>query len=544
MPDIDDILTITEAAEAISSRRLSAVELTESLLHRVEDWQSTLKAFITVTADHALDQARAADAEISAGKYRGPLHGIPFGLKDIYATSGILTTAHSRILKDNIPDENCAPVDRLYDAGAILLGKLSTHEFAHGGPAFDLPWPPARNPWNPAHFTGGSSSGSGAAVAAGLVLGAMGSDTGGSVRNPASLCGTVGLKPTYGLISRHGVIPNSYTFDTCGPLTWTVKDSALMLQAVVGYDSRDAGSVNCGVPDYSAALNDDIRGLRVGVVRHFWEEDLPANNEVKAAMETALAVLEELGTVQEEVRLRPMQDYCDVKIVIAESELFALHHQDFIKRPDDFCADFLGRSLPAVLFSGSDYVHAQRERRIMLDEMKKVYECFDVLVTPSQYGPAPPMNSFNSADSFWKNPAIATPFNVAAGPSISICMGFSESGLPLGLQISGCPFDDARVIQVAHAYEQATPWRDTRPSLETARSVEIEAIHPTPMQSTEECSPEIEDEVRKMVALHGLSLSDKHLSYIDAAAPFAKARAERLRSQRSYATDLSSTFRV
>jgi aspartyl-tRNA(Asn)/glutamyl-tRNA(Gln) amidotransferase subunit A len=543
MPDIDDILTITEAAEAISSRELSVVELTESLLNRIEDWQSTLNAFITVTADHALDQAQAADAEISAGNYRGPLHGIPFGLKDIYETAQILTTAHSKILEENVPDEDCAPADCLYKAGAILLGKLSTHEFAHGGPAFDLPWPPARNPWNPAHFTGGSSSGSGAAVAAGLVLGAMGSDTGGSVRNPASLCGTVGLKPTYGLISRHGVIPNSYTFDTCGPLTWTVKDSALMLQALVGHDPRDAGSVNCAVPDYSAALNDDIQGLHVGVVRHFWEEDLPANDEVKAAMETALTVLGDLGAVQEEVRLRPMQDYCDVKIVIAESELFALHHQDFMTRPGDFCAEFLGRSLPAVLFSGSDYVHAQRERRIMLDEMKKVFEYFDVLVTPSQYGPAPLLNGLNTASSFWKNPTIATPFNVAAGPSISVCMGFSESGLPLGLQISGSPFDDARVMQVAHAYEQATPWRDTRPTLEAAQSVEIQAVPPILAQPTEPCDPKIADEVRKMVALHGLSLSEEHLALIDGAAPFAKSRAERLRSKRHYGADLSSTFR-
>ena len=543
MSETDPIPTIAEAAQAISARELSATELTESLLKRVEAWQPHLDAFITLTADHALEQARAADAEVAAGRYRGPLHGIPFGLKDIYGTAGILTTAHSKILEANVPTEDCAPVERLYAAGAILLGKLATHEFAHGGPAFDLPWPPARNPWNPAHFTGGSSSGSGAAVAAGLVLGAMGSDTGGSVRNPASLCGTVGLKPTYGVISRYGVIPNSYTFDACGPLTWTVEDCAIMLQALAGYDGRDASSANRPAPDYRSALGGDLHGLRVGVLRHFWEEDLPANDEVKTAMEVALAVLTDLGASLEDARMRPMQDYCDVKIVIAESELFALHHQDFMTRPGDFCVDFLGRSLPAVLFSGSDYVHAQRERQIMLSEMEDIYERFDVLVSPSQYGPAPLLTGFNTVSYFWQRPTIATPFSVTGGPAISVCMGFSDSGLPLGLQIAGRPFDDARVLQAAHAYEQATPWRQRRPSLEAAAAVERSPDPAQPPVQEEPCSAELRDEVRRAVAASGLSLSDEQLAIIDGAAPFAKARAERLRSKRPYGTELSNTFR-
>ena len=543
MSEIDNILTIAEAAEAISSRELSATELTESLLKRVEAWQPHLDAFITLTKDHALEQARTADAEVAVGRYRGPLHGIPFGLKDIYGTAGILTTAHSKILEANVPTEDCAPVERLYAAGAILLGKLATHEFAHGGPAFDLPWPPARNPWNPAHFTGGSSSGSGAAVAAGLVLGAMGSDTGGSVRNPASLCGTVGLKPTYGVISRYGVIPNSYTFDACGPLTWTVEDCAVMLQALAGYDHRDSSSADRPAPDYRSALDGDLRGLRVGVVRHFWEEDLPANDEVKAAMEAALTVLADLGASLEDVRMRPMQDYCDVKIVIAESELFALHHQNFMTRPGDFCVDFLGRSLPAVLFNGSDYVHAQRERQIMLGEMDDIYERFDLLVSPSQYGPAPLLTGFNTISYFWKTPTITTPFSVTGSPAISVCMGFSDSGLPLGLQIAGRPFEDARVLQTAHAYEQATPWRQQRPSLVSAAAVGRAAL-PTPSPVPEEsCSTELRDEVRRAVTASGLSLSDEQLAIIDGAAPFAKARAERLRSARPYGTELANTFR-
>ncbi len=538
----DAIPTIAEAARAIEAKDLSATELTEASLRRAEAWQPHLDAFITLTADHALEQARAADRELSAGNRRGPLHGIPFGLKDIYETAGILTTAHSKILANHLPADDCAPVERLYACGAVLLGKLATHEFAHGGPAFDLPWPPARNPWNPAHFTGGSSSGSGAAVAAGLVPGAMGSDTGGSVRNPASLCGTVGLKPTYGLISRYGVLPNSYTFDVCGPLTWTVEDCAIMLQALAGFDPRDSGSADREPPDYRAALTGDIRGLRVGVVRHFWEEDLPANSEVKAGMEAALAVLADLGAVLEDVRLRPMQDYCDVKIVIGESELFALHHRDFMTRPGDFCRDFLGRSLPAVLFSGADYVHAQRERRIMLREMEDVYERFDVLVSPSQYGPAPLLNGFDTVSYFWRNPTIATPFNVTGGPAISVCMGFSESGLPLGLQIAGRPFDDARVLRTAHAYESATPWRGKRPSLEAARNAEVKSESAPPTERGTSGGGALRGEVERAVRAHGLTLGDELLAIIEEAAPHAKARAERLRTGRPYDVELSNTF--
>ena len=542
MSESDAIPTIAEAARAIAAREISATELTESLLRRVEAWNPRLDAFITLTADIALDQARNADAEIAAGRIRGPLHGVPFGLKDVYATAGILTTAHSKILEDHVPDEDCAPASRLYDAGAILLGKLATHEFAHGGPAFDLPWPPARNPWNPKHFTGGSSSGSGAAVAAGLVLGAMGSDTGGSVRNPASLCGIVGLKPTYGLISRYEVIPNSYTFDVCGPMTWTVEDCAIMLQALAGYDPRDASCVNRPLPDYRAALGGDLRGLRVGVVRHFWEEDLPANGEVRAAMEAALTVLAELGGALEDVRLRPMQDYADVKIVIGEAELFAVHHPDFATRPGDFCEDFLARSLPAVLFSGTDYVQAQRERRRMLAEMRAVYDRYDVLVTASQYGPAPLLTGFKTTSYFWENPAIATPFSVTGGPAISVCMGFSESGLPLGLQIAGRPFDDARVLQVAHAYETATPWRQRRPSLDADKAIETTSDAAPQLRQDEPCSPDLRDEVRRAVAAHGLALTEAQLAIIDEAAPYAKARAARLRRLRPYGAELANTF--
>ncbi len=320
-------MTIAEVARRIEKKELSPVELTTALIRRAEALDPQLDAFLLPTPERALDQARAAEREIAAGRYRGAMHGIPFGLKDIYATAGIRTTGHSRTCIDTVPDFDATTVAKLYKAGAVLMGKLATHEFAHGGPSFDLPWPPARNPWNRDHFTGGSSSGSGAAVAAGFVPAALGSDTGGSIRGPAALCGIVGLKPTYGLVSRCGVYTNSFSFDHAGPMTWTVEDCAILLQAIAGRDPKDPASASHPVPDYRAALTGDIRGLRIGVVRHLHEDDCPVTAEVAAALEEALRVLRSLGATLGEVRLRPAQDYYDVKVTIAESELLAVHER-------------------------------------------------------------------------------------------------------------------------------------------------------------------------------------------------------------------------
>jgi len=456
-----DFITIAEAARLIAARKLSPVELTKAKLARIAAFDSQLNAFITLTADLALQQAQAAEAEIGAGRYRGTMHGIPFGLKDLYATAGILTTGHSKVCIDNVPSEDATVTKKLFAAGAVLLGKLATTEFAHGGPSFDAPWPPARNPWNPEHFTGGSSSGSAAAVAAGMLLGAMGSDTGGSVRIPAAFCGTVGLKPTYGLVSRYGVIPNSYTFDHCGPLTWTVEDCAIMLQAIAGHDRRDAGSARREIPDFRAALKRDLRGLRVGVVRHFWEEDLKVGEEVSQAMEAALDVLRQLGAKIEDVRMRPLQDYLDVKMTIAESEIFCVHQKELIARPGDFGMHFLAQTLAGCLFEASDYVQAQRERRLMLAEMEPLYQKHDVLVTASS-GPAPRLDRYSILNA-WIRPNIHTAFSVTGGPCVAICNGFSGDDLPLSMQIAGRPFDDATVLSAAHAYEQANQWSARRP---------------------------------------------------------------------------------
>ncbi len=530
-------LTIAETAALIESGAVSPVTVIEACLQRVEEVNPHLDAFITLTGEAALDRARAAEAEIAAGTYRGPLHGIPFGLKDIYGTAGIRTTAHSRILIDNIPDRDATTTARLFEAGAILLGKLSTHEFAHGGPSFDLPWPPARNPWNPDHVTGGSSSGSGAAVAAGMVKGALGSDTGGSIRNPACLCGIVGLKPTYGLVSRYGVIANSYTFDHCGPMTWTVEDCAIMLQALAGHDSLDPASAHASIPDYRAALSGDIRGLRIGVIRHFWEEDLPANAEVRASMDAALEVFAGLGASVEDARMRPMQDYYDVKITIAESELFAIHGEDLRARPGDFGADFRGRVLPACLITGADYVAAQRERRVMQAEMAALYEKYDVLVTAGVYGPAARFGGHQTV-SFWQKPSIATPFNVSAGPALAQCAGFSESGLPLSLQIVGKPFDEATVLRAAHAYEQATPWRDKRPVVAAGAPLSDMAVAP----ATVEISDGERGEAAAAATRAGLNLSESDFEQLCAAAPYVRAMVGRLNRNRDYGEEPANIF--
>src|SRR5690349_16873296 len=457
-------LTIADAARLIESRRLSPVELTETLLARIAALDPQINAFLLLTPEKAREQARVAEREIMAGTYRGPLHGIPFGLKDIYATAGIRTTSHSKICENLVPTEDATTVTKLYQAGAVLVGKLATHEFAHGGPSFDLPWPPARNPWNRDHFTGGSSSGAGAAVAAGFVPAALGSDTGGSIRGPAALCGIVGLKPTYGLVSRCGVYANSFSFDHAGPMTWTVEDCAIVLQAIAGHDPNDPASASSPVPDFRAALTGDIKGLRIGILRHLHEEDCATTPEVKAALEEACAVLRSLGATLGEARLRPAQEYFDVKVTIAESELLAVHEQALRTRPGDFGEDFLGRVLPAVLISGRDYIHAQRERRRILAEMAPVYADFDVLVTATAGGPAPPLGAWRTIE-FWRRASLTTPFNVTGGPALAQCIGFSSNGLPLSMQVVGRPFDDATVLRVAHAYEKATPWRGKRPAL-------------------------------------------------------------------------------
>ncbi len=521
-------LTVAAAARLIEQRQISPVELTQALLDRIAALDAQINAFITITGELALKQARAAEAEIGAGRYRGPMHGIPFALKDIINTEGILTSGHSKIAMDNFPAHDATVVTRLYESGAVLLGKLATHEFAHGGPSFDLPWPPARNPWNPAHFTGSSSTGPGAAVAAGFAPLTLGTDTGGSIRIPAALCGVAGFKPTYGLVSRHGVIPNSYSFDHCGPLAWTIEDCAIGLGAIAGYDSNDPTSADRPVPDYRAALVRDVRGLRIGIIRHFWEEDAPANAELAAALDTAVKVFGELGARVSNVRMRHLQDYYDVKQVIAESEIFSVHQRDLVNRPQDFGADFLGRTLAACLFTSADYVNAQRLRRQMLDEFEQLYGQYDVLLTAAG-GPAPRLDqqAGNGFAQKWERPNVYPPFTVSGGPALATCIGFSASGLPLSMQLAGRPFDDATVLRAGHAYEQATPWRERRPTL--MPGVARVPVTPRPRPTaTLDADPGMREQTRRCAERAGLQLSADQYALLYESAPYVLAMAQRV----------------
>jgi aspartyl-tRNA(Asn)/glutamyl-tRNA(Gln) amidotransferase subunit A len=520
-------LSIAEISRLIAARKLSPVELVEALIRRVEQHDEQTHTFITRTFDTARRQAREAEAEIAAGRYRGALHGIPFALKDIYDTRGILTSGHSRVFIDRLPGEDATAVARLYEAGAVLLGKLATHEMAHAGPSFDLPWPPARNPWNLAHFTGGSSSGSGAAVAAGLVPLALGSDTGGSIRGPASLCGVVGLMPTFGLVSRAGVITNSYTFDHCGPLARTVEDCALALETLAAYDAKDAGSLRRPIPRYREALGEDLRGVKLGVLRHHWEDDIPASGDVREAMEGALDVLRRLGAELEECRVRPLAAYFDVKIIIAESEIFSVHQKNLIARPKDFGADFRSRVLPSVLFTAHDYVQATREHRRMMVEMEPLYARFDAFVTAGM-GEAPRLADYRSV-SFWSKPSPLTAWNVTGQPVLVLPNGFGRNGLPLGMQIVGRPFGETTILRIGHAYERATDWHRRRPPL--VRGAAAPDVTPPPVLSgvADQVDAETRDLCVKSARRAGVPLDDLMLAQLLEGAPYALGMVQRLR---------------
>ncbi|MBI4189151.1 MAG: amidase [Betaproteobacteria bacterium] len=528
MTDELHFLTIAEAEQLLRTRKLSPVEYTDALLKRVEALEPQLNAFITVTADLARRQARQAEAEIMSGRYRGPLHGIPFALKDIYNTKDILTSGGSKICIDNIPGADATTMRMLRDAGAVLLGKLQTHEFAHGGPSFDLPWPPARNPWHLEHFTGGSSSGSGAALAAGLIPASLGSDTGGSIRGPASFCGIVGLMPTSGLVSRAGVIPNSFTFDHCGPMTRTVEDCAILLQAIAGYDPTDAGSIACEIPNYRGALTGDIKGLRIGALRYHWEEDMPAHPDLARAMDEAIEVFKKLGARVEDCRTRPMQDSFDTKVVIAESEIYSIHYDNLKSRPGDFSRDFLGRVLPACLFQSSDYVQASREHRRIIAGIQPLYQKYDVLLAAG-FGPAPRLDAHKTAN-FWRKTNVFTPANVTGGPSLEVPCGYSN-GLPLGMQVIARPFDEATVLRAGHAYQQATDWHMRHPQLVAGT--------PQPVLTPKGNKPvaadldaATRDFVLRTAQRAGLRLNDYQTAILLETAPFALAMAERGRKPR------------
>src|SRR5438270_8186287 len=336
-------LTIAKASKLIQQRELSPVELDDSRLARIEKFDGKLHSFIRVLADSARTEARAAEAEIAGGKYRGPLHGIPLGLKDIYETAGVPTTGHSKVMQDHVPKADAFTVKKLRDAGAVVMGKLATHEFALGGPSFDLPWPPARNPWDTARFTGGSSSGTGASVAAGLVLGGTGSDTGGSIRGTAAFCGLAGIQPTYGLVSRMGILPLAFSLDHAGPMAWTPGDCAILLQAMAGHDPADPGSANHPIPDYRAALAGDVKGLRIGLIRHFYERDNEANAATRQAIDAAAKTLAGLGCSVRDITLSPLPEWSACGMTIMLCEAYSIHEANLRRRFTDFGENFRDR---------------------------------------------------------------------------------------------------------------------------------------------------------------------------------------------------------
>ena len=440
----------------------SPVEYTQALLERIDALDSALDAFLHRSDQRALNRARAAERAMAKGDVQSALLGIPFALKDIIDVAGLPTTAHSKLLADNIPEQDAAVTERLEHAGAVLLGKLATHEFAIGGPSFDLPWPPARNPWNRDRIPGGSSSGAGAAVAAGLVPIALGTDTGGSVRNPASSCGIVGIKATYGRVSRRGVVPLAFSLDNVGPLTRTVGENAAALNVLAGYDTQDPGSLDAPVPDLTAELDRGIRDLRIGVIRHFYEQDMVAAQSVRAGIESALQVLSDEGASVDDAVTRPLSEYADCNRTILLSEAYSVHEHTLRERPSDYGALTRQRILPGAFLRAVDYVNATRTRTRLRDEMSALLRRFDVLVTASSMEPPYAMGDDEGNEKIYPRQARA-PFNVTGHPAISVPIGFDGDGLPLAMQIIGAHFDEVTVYRAAAAYERATRWFERRP---------------------------------------------------------------------------------
>jgi aspartyl-tRNA(Asn)/glutamyl-tRNA(Gln) amidotransferase subunit A len=458
-------LTLQEAADQLRKKRLSPVELTEACLTKIQRLNPTLNAFITVTAESALASARAAETEIQRGQWRGPLHGIPIALKDLFDTAGVRTTAASAVYKDRIPTEDAEVVRRLKLAGAVLLGKTNMHEFAYGGTSAVSYFGAVHNPWNTAYISGGSSGGSAAAVATGLCYAALGSDTAASIRQPAAFCGIVGMKPTYGLVSARGVIPLSWTFDHVGPLARTVGDSAVLLQVVAGYDPLDVGSHAMSVPDYSAALRGKVSSLRVGVARTFFFESL--DPEIEAAVTDALRVLEKIAAGLRDVTL-PASMQETLRSTVRSAEAYAYHAEFVEKTPELYQAETLTRLRADANAKTTAYVLARREVDRVRRTSGEAFKAVDVIVTPT-VAIQPPLLT-DVAKDVSTSMALSgrtirntSPFNVYGWPTISVPCGFTRAGMPIGLQISAANGADATVLQLAHAYEQVTAWHGRRP---------------------------------------------------------------------------------
>jgi aspartyl-tRNA(Asn)/glutamyl-tRNA(Gln) amidotransferase subunit A len=457
-------LSIHEAAKLLRGKALSPVEYANALIERIERHEGNVHAFLRFTPELALNDALAAEAEIMRGNWRGPLHGVPFGLKDLVDYAGLPTTAQSKILQGNLAASDALVTQKFRAVGAVFMGKLALHEFATGGPSFDVPWPPARNPWNLDHFCGGSSSGSGAAVAAGFVPAAIpaaiGTDTGGSVRSPASLCGIVGMKPTYGLVSRRGVFPLAFSLDNVGPMTRTVRDNAILLDLIA-----DSGPQR----GYTHQLEQGVEGLRIGVIRHFYTRDFEADPQMVTAIDAALQKLVDLGASVREISAAPLRQYDAVYRTIMTSEAFAVHEKWMRERPQEYGAGTRERILAGAFVRAADYVNATRVRRQMADAFHALFADVDVAITASSMDPACRMDDPRALE--YTSPRNArTAFNVTGSPALVVPIGYTQTGLPLSMQIVGKPFTEALIYRVAHTYETVTDWTQRHPMLESQQS--------------------------------------------------------------------------
>ena len=461
-------LDLATCSKRLADGDVSPVELTEAYLRRIEALNPRLNAYTTVCGESALEDARRAEAEIAAGRRRGPLHGVPIALKDLFETAGVRTTAGSKIFGDHVPQKDSTAARRLREAGAVLLGKVATHEFAYGVTTTNPHFGPTRNPWNRETIPGGSSGGSGAAIAAGLAAGTLGTDTGGSIRIPASLCGAVGLKPTYGRVSKAGVFPLSYIFDHPGPITHTVEDAAMLLQAIAGYDAEDPTTVRTPVDDYSRDLAAGVKGLRIGVPRkHFYDR---LDDDVRAALDKALRTFRELGATIEDIEIRNVEGALNALFGLILAEARGIHADSLATRRDDFGADVLA-ILEQEPPSGAQTIAALRECERLTVAFRTALDRFYALVVPTtpiaatriglqtvRYGGAEELVMFAMIRCTW-------PFNATHLPAMSLPCGFTSSGLPIGMQVVAKPCDEATAIRVGHAYQGATDWHRRRPKL-------------------------------------------------------------------------------
>ena len=462
-------LSITAAAGLLESGELSPVELVAAHLDRIEQTDGRLNSFITLLADEAMAEAAEAEGAVQRGEYRGALHGIPIGLKDLYYTKGVRTTVGSKIMREFVPDYDAAVTERFRDAGAVLMGKLQMHEFALGATSENPHDGPAHNPWDITRITGGSSGGSGSAVAAGQCMAALGSDTGGSVRIPSSACGIVGLKPTFGRVSRVGVFPLANSLDTVGPMTRTVRDTAIVMNAIAGYDSRDASSANRPDEDFTRLLGQDISGMRVGLPQDYFYDVI--DDEVRIAVQQAARILEELGAHVEECSIPALNDSISISGTILLTEAAEIHLDNLRERADDFGVDVRGRLEEGAMTPAVSYIAAQRGRAEFNRKIAEAMKTYDILLAPTTAIGAPRIGDSVvdvggvSEAKLAIMPRLTRPHNICGIPTVSVPCGFTSEGLPIGMQLAVRAFEDAVALQVAYAYEQATEWHTRRPAI-------------------------------------------------------------------------------